>query len=49
MGIRIVYVIGDPGGKANKGYRIYYVIVPPGGTAPMNPEQFTQSFYTMRK
>jgi hypothetical protein len=49
MGIRIVYVIGDPGGKANKGYRIYYVIVPPGGAAPMNPEQFTQSFYTMRK
>jgi hypothetical protein len=34
QGIRIVYLTGNPGDKANKGYRIWYQVVPPRGERP---------------
>ncbi|MDR0410347.1 MAG: hypothetical protein LBH75_00010 [Treponema sp.] len=49
LGLRIVYVAGDPNDKANKGYRIWYAIVPPGGEAPATPKALDSSFYTQRK
>jgi hypothetical protein len=49
LGVRIVYVSGNSGDPANKGYRIWYQTVPPGGDAPENPEQLTKSFLTQRK
>jgi hypothetical protein len=49
LGVRIVYVTGDPGDKANKGYRIWYSVVAPGETPPANPEELRKSFYTQRK
>jgi hypothetical protein len=49
LGMRIVYVSGNPADKANKGYRIWYKVVGPGETPPVSPEQLTKSFYTRRK
>jgi hypothetical protein len=49
LGMRIVYVAGNPDDKANKGYRIYYSVLAPGETAPLKPEELRQSFYTQRK
>ncbi|MDR2185944.1 MAG: hypothetical protein LBO80_09840 [Treponema sp.] len=49
LGMRIVYVSGNPADKANKGYRIWYKVVPPGGEPVTNPDQLDKSFYTRRK
>jgi hypothetical protein len=49
LGVRIIYVTGDPNDKANKGYRIWYTVIGPGETTPADPEQLTKSFYTKRK
>jgi hypothetical protein len=49
LGMRIMYVSGDPGDRANKGYRIWYKTVAPGEIPPTNPEQLTKSFYIRRK
>jgi hypothetical protein len=49
LGLKVVYVSGDPKDRANKGYRIWYKVVPPGGEAVTSPEQLDKSFYTRRK
>ncbi|MDR1985888.1 MAG: hypothetical protein LBP88_02815 [Treponema sp.] len=49
LGIRIVYVSGNPEDKANKGYRIWYKVVPPGGAPVTSPKELNQSFFTRRK
>jgi hypothetical protein len=49
LGIKIVYVTGDPNDPANKGFRIYYKVVAPGGAAPTSPGELIKSFYTKRK
>jgi hypothetical protein len=49
LGIRIVYVTGDPDDKANKGFRIWYAVIGAGEKAPETPEELGKSFYTQRK
>jgi hypothetical protein len=49
LGVRIIYLTGNPDDKANKGYRIWYSVVAPGETPPANPEELRKSFYTKRK
>jgi hypothetical protein len=49
LGVRIVYITGDPRDKANGGYRIWYSVVAPGETPPKAPKELRQSFYTQRK
>ncbi|MDR2552118.1 MAG: hypothetical protein LBD31_02980 [Treponema sp.] len=54
LGVKIIYVTGNPHDPANKGYRIWYKIVAPGAastdaTAPTGPEDLPKSFYTKRK
>jgi hypothetical protein len=49
LGVRIVYITGDPGDKANKGYRIWYSVIAPGETPPSRPEELRRSFYTQRR
>jgi hypothetical protein len=49
LGIRLVYVDGDPRDKENKGYRIWYLVVGPGETPPASPEELRKSFYTQRR
>ena len=49
LGIRIIYVTGDPNDPANKGFRIYYKVVAPGTAAPTAPGELIKSFYTARK
>jgi hypothetical protein len=48
LGVRIIYVSGNPNDKANKGYRIWYHVVPPGGEPVTSPKQLGESFYTRR-
>jgi hypothetical protein len=49
LGVRIIYVVGNPTDPANKGYRIWYSVVAPGETPPANPDDLRKSFYTKRK
>ena len=49
LGVRIIYVTGDPNDKANKGYRIWYTVAAPGEAIPASPEDLRKSFYTKRK
>jgi hypothetical protein len=49
LGLKFVYITGDPGDRENKGLRIWYQVVAPGETAPTNPEQLHKSFFTKRK
>lgn len=49
LGIKIIYVTGNPADAANKGYRIFYKTTDHGEAAPVNPEQLVKSFYTKRK
>ncbi|MHB9292736.1 hypothetical protein Holit_01839 [Hollandina sp. SP2] len=49
LGIRIVFVSGDPDDRANKGFRIWYKVVPPGGEPVTSPKQLDESFFTRRK
>jgi hypothetical protein len=49
LGIKIVYVSGNPHDSANKGFRIYHRVIAPGEPPPERPEALTQSFFTKRK
>jgi hypothetical protein len=49
LGVKIVYVTGDPTDPANKGYRIWYSVIASGETPPAAPENLYTSFYTKRK
>ena len=49
LGIKIIYVTGDPNDPANKGFRIYYKAVAPGSAPPAAPGELIKSFYTKRK
>jgi hypothetical protein len=49
LGVKIVYVTGNPDDPANKGYRVWYSVTAPGETPPANPEDLRKSFYTRRK
>jgi hypothetical protein len=49
LGVRMVYVSGDPNDRANKGFRIWYKVVPAGGEPVTSPKQLDESFFTRRK
>jgi hypothetical protein len=49
LGVKIIYVTGNPGDAANKGYRIWYSVVAPGETPPPSPDDLRKSFFTKRK
>jgi hypothetical protein len=49
LGIKIVYVTGNPADPANKGFRIWYTVTAPGEPPPAGPEALMKSFYTKRK
>jgi hypothetical protein len=49
LGVRIVYVTGDPNDKANKGFRIWYTVIAPGENPPADPDDLRKSFFTKRK
>jgi hypothetical protein len=49
LGVRIIYVVGNPTDPASKGYRIWYSVVAPGEAPPANPDDLRKSFYTKRK
>jgi hypothetical protein len=49
LGLKIVYVTGNPTDKANKGFRIWYTVTAPGEAPPANPDALTKSFSTKRK
>jgi hypothetical protein len=48
-GVRIVYVTGNSHDSANKGYRVWYSVIAPGETAPADPDELRNSFFTKRK
>jgi hypothetical protein len=49
LGVKIIYVTGNPNDAANKGYRIWYSVVGQGETPPANPDDLRKSFFTKRK
>jgi hypothetical protein len=49
LGVRLVYVDGDPRDKENRGYRIWHDLTAPGETPPAGPEDLRRSFYTQRR
>jgi hypothetical protein len=49
LGVKIVYVSGNPTDPANKGYRIWYSVVATGEVPPTTPDDLHKSFYTKRK
>ena len=49
LGIKIVYVTGNPHDAANKGYRIWFSVAASGESPPANPQDLRDSFYTKRK
>jgi hypothetical protein len=49
LGVKIVYVSGDPHDKANGGYRIWYSVSASGEAPPATPEDLHKSFFTRRK
>jgi hypothetical protein len=49
LGVKIIYVTGNPDDPANKGYRIWYSVVAPGETPPTKPDDLRKSFFTRRK
>jgi hypothetical protein len=49
LGLRFVYVSGDPNDPANKSFRVAYLVVGPGEAPPTDPEQLIHSFSTQRK
>jgi hypothetical protein len=49
LGVKIVYVTGNPADPANKSYRIWHSVIAPGETPPARPEELRKSFSTMRK
>jgi hypothetical protein len=49
LGVKIIYVTGNPADSANKGYRIWYSVTAQGETPPANPDDLRKSFFTKRK
>jgi hypothetical protein len=49
LGIKIVYVTGNPHDAANKGFRVWYSVAASTDAPPENPEDLRESFYTKRK
>lgn len=49
LGIKIVYLTGNPGDPANKGYRIWYKLAAPGEMPPKDPKELGSEFFTRRK
>jgi hypothetical protein len=49
LGVRIVFVSGDPNDRANEGFRLWYKLVEPGGPPVTDPAQFDESLFTRRK
>jgi hypothetical protein len=49
LGVKIVYVTGNPADPANKGYRIWYSLLGPQERPPENPEDLRKSLFTKRK
>jgi hypothetical protein len=49
LGVKIIYVTGNPADAANKGYRLWYSVTAPGEAAPANPDDLRKSFFTKRK
>jgi hypothetical protein len=49
LGVKIVYVTGDPNDSANKGFRIWYSVVAHDEIPPETPEELRKSFFTKRK
>lgn len=49
LGIRLVYMSGNPNDRANKTYRIYYKIMEQGEAPPTGPDDFGLSFPERRK
>jgi hypothetical protein len=49
LGVKIIYLTGNPGDPANKGYRIWYKVIAPGEAPPTSPEDLPKSFSTKRK
>jgi hypothetical protein len=49
LGVKIIYVTGNPADPANKGYRIWYSLTAPGETPPATPEDLRKTFFTKRK
>jgi hypothetical protein len=48
IGIKIVFLTGSAEDKANKGFRIWYTVLGAGETAPTNPKDLHESFYTKK-
>jgi hypothetical protein len=49
LGIRLVYVDGNPKDKENKGYRIWYSVIALEETPLASPDDLRTSFYTQRR
>ena len=49
LGLKLVYVTGNPHDAANKGFRIWYSVPASGDAPPENAEALTKSFFTKRK
>jgi hypothetical protein len=49
IGFKIIYLTGSADDKANKGYRIWYKVLGAGDTAPTNPKDLNESFFTKKK
>jgi hypothetical protein len=49
LGVKLIYLTGDPQDRANKGYRIWHTLAAPGERPPANPEDLHKSFFTKRK
>jgi hypothetical protein len=48
IGVRMVYVSGNPIDPANKGFHIWFRIVRPGETPPQNPDELNDMMATKR-
>jgi hypothetical protein len=48
IGVRIVFVAGDLGDPANKGFHIWYLVVRPGETPPQSPDELRELLATKR-
>ncbi|GHS86508.1 hypothetical protein FACS189487_00930 [Campylobacterota bacterium] len=49
LGVKFIYVTGNPADLANKGFRIWYSVVAHGETPPASPDDLRKSFLTKRK
>jgi hypothetical protein len=49
LGVKIIYVTGNPNDSANKGFRIWYIVAAQNETAPANPDDLRKSFFTKQK